>query len=118
QFNSRVVHFASDGAFVKTWGTAGSGPGQFKVPHAIAIDSAGRPLVADRDNNRIVIFDQRGTMLDEWTASGQPSGLYIDAADRLYVAAIGGRSGLVTGSVRTGQVDGFTAIPAKELNGP
>jgi imidazolonepropionase-like amidohydrolase len=118
QFNSRVVHFARDGAFVKEWGTNGSGPGQFKVPHAIAIDSAERLFVADRDNGRIAIFDQRGTFLEEWTAFGQPSGVFIDAADRLYVAAIGARSGLVTGSARTGQVDGFLAIPAQELNGP
>ena len=118
QFNSRVVHFAKDGAFVKAWGTNGSGRGQFKVPHAIAIDSAGRLFVADRDNGRISLFDQQGTFLDEWTAFGQPSGVFIDAADRLYVAAIGARSGLVTGSARTGQVDGFVAIPAKDLNGP
>jgi sugar lactone lactonase YvrE len=118
QFNSRVVHFAKDGAFVKAWGSAGTGRGQFKVPHAIATDSAGRLFVADRDNNRISIFDQQGTPLDEWTAFGQPSGLFIDATDRLFVAAIGERSGLVTGSARTGQVDGFVPIPARELNGP
>jgi sugar lactone lactonase YvrE len=118
QFNSRVVHFAADGGFVKAWGTSGSGPGQFKVPHAIAIDSGGRLFIADRDNGRIAIFDQQGRVLDEWTAFGQPSGLFIDASDRLYVAAIGERSGLITGSARTGQVDGFIAIPAKELNGP
>ena len=34
------------------------------------------------------------------------------------MAAIGERSGLVTGSARTGQVDGFVPIPAKDLNGP
>ena len=118
QFNSRVVHFTKDGAFVKAWGTPGSGPGQFKVPHAIAIDSAGRLFVADRDNSRIELFDQRGTFLDEWTAFGQPSGLFIDGTDRLYVAAIGARSGLITGSARTGRVDTFMAIPAQELNGP
>jgi DNA-binding beta-propeller fold protein YncE len=118
QFNSRIVNFTKDGAFVKAWGTNGSGPGQFKVPHAIAMDTLERLFVADRDNGRISIFDQRGTFLDEWTAFGQPSGLFIDGADRLYVAAIGARSGLVTGSARTGQADGFVAIPAKELNGP
>jgi imidazolonepropionase-like amidohydrolase len=118
QFNSRVVHFTKDGTFVKAWGSNGTGPGQFKVPHAIAIDSAGRLFVADRDNGRIAIFDQQGTLLDQWTAFGQPSGVFIDAADRLYVAAIGERSGLLTGSARTGTVDQFIPIPAKELNGP
>jgi imidazolonepropionase-like amidohydrolase len=118
QFNSRVVRFSKDGAFVREWGSNGTGPGQFKVPHAIAVDSTGRLFVADRDNNRISIFDQQGRFLDQWTAFGQPSGVFIDAADRLYVAAIGARSGLAIGSARTGTVEQFIPIPAKDLNGP
>jgi imidazolonepropionase-like amidohydrolase len=118
QFNSRVMHFSKDGAFVKQWGTSGDGPGQFKVPHAIAIDSRGRLFVADRDNNRIAIFNQEGRLLDQWTAFGQPSGLFIDPSDRLYVAAIGARSGLAIGSARTGELEQLIPIPAKELNGP
>jgi imidazolonepropionase-like amidohydrolase len=117
QFNSRIVQFAGDGTFKQAWGTNGSGPGQFKVPHSIAMDSAGRLFVADRDNNRIAIFDQRGTLLAEWTQFGQPSGLFIDKADRLFVAAIGERSGLAIGSAKTGQVDQLLPIAAKELNG-
>jgi DNA-binding beta-propeller fold protein YncE len=118
QFNSRVVKFTSAGAFVKAFGASGSGPGQFKIPHAIGLDSTGRLFVADRDNNRIQIFDQNGTFLDQWTAFGQPSGLYIDADDRLYVAAIGEKSGLVIGSAKTGKVDQLLPIPSKDLNGP
>jgi imidazolonepropionase-like amidohydrolase/sugar lactone lactonase YvrE len=117
QFNSRIVHFAADGTFKDTWGTNGSGPGQFKVPHGIGMDSTGRLFVADRDNNRIAIFDQRGTFLAEWTQFGQPSGLFIDKNDTLYVAAIGEKAGLVVGSAKTGQVDQILPIPAKELNG-
>jgi len=118
QFNSRVLHFTADGTFVKSFGTNGTAPGQFKVPHAIGLDSTGRLFVADRDNNRIQIFDQTGRFLDQWTAFGQPSGLFIDANDRLYVAAIGPGSGLVIGSARTGQVEQSLPIPAKDLNGP
>jgi hypothetical protein len=47
--NARVVKFSKSGAFLTAWGTKGSGPGQFDVPHAIAVDShervvCGRPL--------------------------------------------------------------------------
>ncbi len=45
-------------------GRHGSAPGQFLVPHALALDSQGRLFVADRDNNRIQIFDQDGNFLD------------------------------------------------------
>ena len=118
QFNSRVVHFSREGKFVKAWGSNGSGPGQFKIPHAIAIDSQGRLFVADRDNSRIAIFDQQGTFLEQWTQFGPPSGVYIASDDTLYVAAIGDRSGLLIGSAASGEVRDFIPIPAKDVNGP
>jgi streptogramin lyase len=118
QFNSRVVHFSAEGTFVNAWGTNGTAPGQFKVPHAIAIDSRGRLFVADRDNGRVQIFDQAGTFLDQWTQFGPPSGIFIAPDDTLYVAAIGDKSGLIVGSAATGQIQEFLPIPAKALNGP
>jgi hypothetical protein len=51
-------------------GQTGSGPGEFNVPHAIAVDSRGRLFVADRANNRIQIFDQTGTSLTSGRSSG------------------------------------------------
>ena len=116
--NARVVKFSKDGKFIKAWGKKGTGPGDFETPHGFAMDSRGRLFVADRGNNRVEIFDQNGTFLDQWTAFGQPSGLYIDADDRLYVAAIGDKSGLVIGSAKTGTVDQLLPIPSKDLNGP
>ena len=74
------------GKFIKSWGGSGSAPGQFLVPHALAIDSAGRLFVADRDNNRIQIFDQDGTFLEQWTEFSRPSGIYIDKNDTIYVS--------------------------------
>ena len=117
QFNSRIVHFSGEGIYKHAWGANGSGPGQFKVPHSIAMDSTGRLFVADRDNSRIAIFDQRGTFLEEWTQFGQPSGLFIAKDDTLYVAAIGEKSGLVIGSAKTGQVQQQLPIASKDLNG-
>ena len=37
--NARIVKFAKDGKFIKTWGRTGSAPGEFDMPHAIAMDS-------------------------------------------------------------------------------
>ena len=55
--NNRVMKFSSDGTFIKSWGTTGYGPGEFKSLHALDIDSRGRLFVADRGNNRLQIFD-------------------------------------------------------------
>src|SRR5207237_6239040 len=46
--NARIVKFSRDGKFIKAWGRLGTGPGEFGGPHSLAMDSAGRPFVADR----------------------------------------------------------------------
>src|SRR5256886_5293443 len=48
------------------WGELGHGPGQFSIPHSIAADSKGRLYVADRNNVRVQVFDQKGKYLEEW----------------------------------------------------
>lgn len=120
--NNRIVKLAADGSFLKEWGTTGSGPGEFRDPHALAMDSQGRLFVADRGNSRIQIFDQEGRHLATWTQFGRPSGLYIDADDVLYAADSesntrrnpGWRRGMYIGSARTGWVTAF--IPDTEPN--
>ncbi len=82
--NARIVKFTKDGKYIKEWGRFGSGPGEFRTPHALAFDSRGRLFVADRGNLRIQIFDQDGKFLAEWKQFGRVSGLFIDKNDRLY----------------------------------
>jgi len=89
------------------------------VPHALAFDSQGRLFVADRDNNRIQIFDQDGRFLAEWTQFGRPSGLYIAADDTLYVSDNQSNTerhpswtrGIRVGSARDGKVTAFIPDP-------
>lgn len=84
--NNRIVKFDSRGRFIKTWGTTGAEAGEFRDPHALAMDSLGRLFVGDRGNSRTQIFDQDGKHLATWTQFGRPSGLYIDKDDMLYAA--------------------------------
>ena len=92
-----------------------SGPGEFNVPHTIALDSRGRLFVGDRDNNRIQIFDQDGKFLDEWTQFGRPSGIVITKDDTIYVADSeswgpdepGWKKGIRIGSAKDGSVKAF-----------
>jgi DNA-binding beta-propeller fold protein YncE len=110
--NGRVVKFGKDGRFIKAWGKLGSGPGEFNVPHGIAMDSRGRIFVADRGNNRLQIFDQDGKFIDQWKQFGRPSGVYIDRNDQIYVADSqsnasqnpGFTRGIRIGSARDGKV--------------
>ena len=113
--NNRIVKYAPDGAFLKAWGQAGTGPGELNQPHSISIDSQGRIFVADRNNNRVQIFDPEGEFIDAWTQFGRPSGLHVSADDTLYVADSqsteeinpGFEMGIYYGSAVDGRVVGF-----------
>ncbi len=56
---------------VQTWGSIGTGDGQFVSPHGIALAPDGSIYVADGDNHRIQKFDQQGNFV---LAFGTPSG--------------------------------------------
>jgi peptidylamidoglycolate lyase len=89
--NSRVARFARDGRFLQQWGSKGTGPGQFDLPHGIALDARGRVYVADRNNARVQVFDGEGRYLAEWkgTAFGRPFDVAV-GADGMIVIADGG----------------------------
>jgi len=64
--NSRIVKFDRNGNFLFAWGKRGTEPEDFHTPHALAIDTAGRLYVSDRENHRIKIHDQQGQLLATW----------------------------------------------------
>jgi sugar lactone lactonase YvrE len=120
--NARVVKFSKDGKFIKAWGTKGSGPGEFNIPHTIAFDSRGRVFIGDRGNNRIQIFDQDGKFLEEWKQFGRPSGIFIAKDDTIYVVDSesnktrnpGFQRGIRIGSAKDGKIVAF--IPDTDPN--
>jgi DNA-binding beta-propeller fold protein YncE len=81
---ARISKFDRNGKFIKSWGRMGTGVGEFKTPHAIALDSKGRLVVADRGNHRLQIFDQDGKFLEEIRKFGRTSDIYIDRNDLVY----------------------------------
>ena len=58
--NSRVGKANARGEWVASWGSLGSGPGQFDTPHGIAVGPKDEVFVADRGNRRIQVFDPSG----------------------------------------------------------
>jgi hypothetical protein len=78
--NARVLEYTADGKKVREWGSAGVGPGQFRLPHSIQIDARGVIYVADRENGRIQRFTRDGTFIGEWTQYGKTFGLTLDGA--------------------------------------
>ena len=96
--NARVHKFSSDGRLLFSWGEPGDGPGQFYVPHGIAVDRHGTVYVADRENSRIQLFAPDGAFLSEWTDVARPCQIFIDQAGNAAVAELGFHAGLWPGT--------------------
>ncbi len=117
----RIVKFAKDGRFIKSWGRKGSAPGEFDEPHDIFIGgSLERVYVADRRNNRIQVFDQDGNFIAAWHQFGQPSSVFVGKDDTIYVGASfrdpaakkGELRGIVIGNAKDGALTAFIPDPA------
>lgn len=110
--NARVHRFSPDGRLIQSWGEPGSGPGQFHVPHGIAVDSAGTVYVADRENSRIQLFSPTGSHLADWTDVARPCQLFIARDGMIYVAELGFRAGRWPGwpPVEPGAIGGRVSI--------
>jgi DNA-binding beta-propeller fold protein YncE len=96
--NARIHKFTPDGRLLLSWGEPGDGPGQFHVPHGIAVDAEGRVYVADRENDRIQIFTGEGEYLTQWRDVARPCEVFVGDEGTVYVAELGYRAGMWPGT--------------------
>jgi DNA-binding beta-propeller fold protein YncE len=62
------VKFSPDGQALTTWGSEGSGDGQFRALSSVAVDPINNKVyVADPVNRRIQVFDSNGKFLTKWS---------------------------------------------------
>ena len=109
----RVLKFDSGGTLMTSWGSLGTGPGQFDIPHSIVVDDEGLVYIADRQNRRVQIFDGGGTYIKEWKYKGLPCGLYIAPDRQLYM--VSGFAGEILRLDENGKPIGATGQPGKGL---
>jgi DNA-binding beta-propeller fold protein YncE len=86
--NARVHRFSADGKLIKSWGEPGTGPGQFNLPHGIALDQNNNVYVADRENERIQVFDLDGNLKSIWPNICRPTAICIRQG-YVYVTELG-----------------------------
>ena len=115
--NSRVVKLDKAGKYLTAWGTPGDGPGQFRIPHSIAVDSRDRVYVSDRENNRIQIFDENGKFLKQWTHLGCSQGVFITPKDEMWVITHRNNSENITYDTLAGQLIRIDLESGKILGG-
>ncbi len=129
--NARILEYDRTGARVAEWGGPGTRPGEFHLPHAIAIDELSIIYVADRENGRIQRFDLNGKFVGEWDGLGNPMSLTLGPGNAVWVgtnttsgALTGGyvlkldrNTGKVLGYLEAGDTDihAMTATPAGDV---
>ena len=91
--NNQIQKFDSSGTFIKSWGSSGTGDGQFYTPDGIAVDSVDHVYVVDSQGARIQKFDSNGNFITKWGSSGngdgqflQPIGITTDSSGNIYVS--------------------------------
>lgn len=90
--NSRVALFDAQGTWVREWGRAGSGDGEFSNPHGLTLVPGNEDvIVADRENARLQLFDRAGGFKRQWRGvteaptTGRVFSVATDAEGALYV---------------------------------
>jgi DNA-binding beta-propeller fold protein YncE len=74
---NRILEFSSNGTLIRTWGSSGSGPGQFNSPIGITLDYArGYVYVTDTGNDRVQKFTSDGKFIAKWGSSGSGPGQF------------------------------------------
>ena len=107
--NARILEYTADGKRVKLWGSAGTGPGQFNIPHGIA--TQGNTLyVADRGNSRVQRFDLEGRYQGEWTNLGRPFALRVSGG-ALWVSTMFAKPAILKVDLTNGKVLGQIDAP-------
>jgi NHL repeat/Beta-propeller repeat len=93
-----IAKFTTDGTLIKSWGSQGTGNGQFEYPRGIATDSSGNVYVTDLIPNTLSYHVQKftidGMFITSWGSLGGGStslqfngyGIAIDSANNVYVA--------------------------------
>jgi DNA-binding beta-propeller fold protein YncE len=110
--NARILEYTADGHRIREWGSKGTGPGEFRLPHGIAVDEKGVIYVADRENGRIERFNSNGEYLGEWANLGKAfsvrlSGGAVWAGVQPRTVANGSAGWLIKLNAQTGQIVGY-----------
>ncbi len=89
---NRIVPMTADGRVGESFGSQGTGPGQFNYPTNVAVDPGGNIYVTDTMNFRVQILDRRGRPLGGFGRLGdgsgdfsKPKGIALDSEGHIYV---------------------------------
>lgn len=120
-----IEKYTDTGTLVTSWGTSGSGTGEFQSPVGVAVQGS-EVFVADSGRNKVLVFDTSGAFQREWGTSGSssgeftdPYGICFDSAGNIYVADVTRQKILVFNSSEVFQYEfGTSGTSAGEFQNP
>ena len=89
--NYGIVKLARNGSYIMSWGSFGSGHGQFSNPEGIALDAFGDVFVSDSVNNNVQKFTNSGAFVTSWntwnntSVLNHPFGVSVNSTGFVYV---------------------------------
>jgi WD40 repeat protein len=108
----RIALLTPEGTLDASWGSSGTGAGQFKGPIAAVGDGKGTYFVADSDNNRFQVLDKDGKSVKVVKLGGSVSGVAVDREGRFYVS-----SAADNGSIKVYDAKGSYLGDVTDMNG-
>ena len=94
--NDKIHELQADGTLIRSFGSRGSGNGQFNNPVELAMGPNNRIYVTDQDNNRIQILERDGTFVKAFGSNGtgdgqfsKPRGIAISSDNEVFVSEDG-----------------------------
>lgn len=74
---------------VRSFGKNGGREGELEAINSIAVGPSGEILVGDRNRSKVVVFNQNGEFLREWTVN-YPTAIAVDSKTNVYVGVLSG----------------------------
>jgi hypothetical protein len=124
QGGTRIVKFSAGGQVLATWGSNGTGDGQFRDHTSVAVDPrTNKVYVADPINRRIQVFDSAGRFLTKWPVPewGQPLGyedLAIDPVRHRLYASSANTNTILIFDFQGNRIGTVAPMPPDKLEGP
>jgi sugar lactone lactonase YvrE len=89
--NPYVHRLSATGEHIATWGTAGVGPGQYRLPHGVWFaqhDGQERVYVCDRENRRIQVLTLDGEYVTKLTDLRRPTDIITGPDGARYISEL------------------------------
>lgn len=119
----KITRLNSSGTVLGSFGSRGSGPGQFDNPWDVTV-CGGVVYTTDSNLHKVVAYTTGGSYLGQWGSMGSgpgqfmnPSGIDHDANCNIYVADAG-NDRVVVYSPSTAPVGGDTVVPTASFTSP